>query len=393
MRIEPRHAWIALAFLATAAGCGADEDPFADDTAGSAGTAAGTGGAAGTTGASGSAGASSGATGASGKSGTAGTTGSSGGNATAGANGAGASSGATGGASPRGTSNAGGAGSGTAGSATSGSGGTSNAGSAGSGAAGASPTSGCNASDWPPAAKQTLMVEGTEAPREFIVALPEDYDPSQPYRLVFAFHGLTGTAEQTAGNGRGNGYYGLASNIGENTILVAPQGLAPEDEPDQYGWPNEDGRDIAFVRAMIDWASSAYCVDQNRIFSVGMSYGGIMSNTIGCQMSDVFRAIAPIAGALFGRGNSCMGPPIAAWMAHGTADETVTYEQGEAARDTFLAQNHCDTSAEPTPVEPEGCVSYQGCDEGYPVIWCSHDGGHTVPSFTGAAVSDFFSSF
>jgi poly(3-hydroxybutyrate) depolymerase len=391
MRIERCYAAITLAMLAGAAGCGPDDNPFENGTdGGTAGTAGGSTGTSGST----FGGGKSGASGSASVAGSAGTGGGKGGggNATAGTDEAG-------GESSAGTSSAGSnsAGSSTGGSATGGSGdgsgGANNAGSAGSGTAGAAPTSGCNASDWPPAAAQTLMVEGTEAPREFIVALPEDYDPSQPYRLVFAFHGLTGTAEQIAGSGRNNGYYGLASRIGDSSILIAPQGLAPEDEPDQYGWPNEDGRDIAFVRAMVEWASGAYCVDQNRIFSVGMSYGGIMSNTIGCQMADVFRAIAPVAGALFGRGNSCMGPPIAAWMAHGTADETVTYEQGESARDAFLAKNHCDTSLEPTPVEPEGCVSYQGCDAGYPVIWCSHDGGHTVPSFTGDAVSAFFSGF
>jgi polyhydroxybutyrate depolymerase len=174
--------------------------------------------------------------------------------------------------------------------------------------------------------------------------------------------------------------------------LVSPQGLAPDDEPTQYGWPNTGGRDIAFVRAMIEWLGSNYCIDQARIFSVGMSYGGMMSNTIGCELSDVFRGIAPIAGALFGRGG-CMGSPIAVWMSHGTADSTVTFEQGEAARDIFLETNQCDTSLDPTPVEPEGCVSYQGCAAGFPVIWCPHDGGHTVPSFTGQAVADFFSSF
>jgi polyhydroxybutyrate depolymerase len=48
---------------------------------------------------------------------------------------------------------------------------------------------------------------------------------------------------------------------------------------------------------MVTWATTNYCIDRSRIFSVGMSYGGIMSNTLGCEMGDVFRALAPMSGS------------------------------------------------------------------------------------------------
>jgi poly(3-hydroxybutyrate) depolymerase len=233
------------------------------------------------------------------------------------------------------------------------------------------------------------MVDGVA--RDYIVKIPDAYASATPYRLVFAFHGRTGTAEQVA-TGFGGGYYGLEERIGDSTILVSPQGLGTDSDPADTGWPNTNGRDIAFIRAMVDSLASSYCVDSSRIFSTGMSYGGMISNTIGCEMPDVFRAIAPVAGAMFGR-SDCLDQPVATWMSHGTADTVVTFEQGEAARDNFIAQNHCDTAIEPVATEPEGCVAYQGCDEGFPVIWCAHSGGHTVPNYAGQAISDFFSQF
>jgi poly(3-hydroxybutyrate) depolymerase len=121
-----------------------------------------------------------------------------------------------------------------------------------------------------------------------------------------------------------------------------------------------------------------------------MSYGGIMSNNIGCQMGDVFRAIAPIAGSLFGR-TSCVNHPVAAWMTHGTADMDVAISGAEAARDAFRTANHCTTTTMPT--EPSPCVTYQGCDAGYPVVWCVHDGGHTIPAFSAEAIANFFRQF
>lgn len=369
--------------VAGAVGCGdGGGEDLNEATAGQAGkgTSAGQSGSGGIAGASATGGTSPGGSGGNGAASGTGTAGS-GGSATGGTSSTGGTNGGLGGSN-------GTAGSAAGGMSTAGSAGTAAAGNSGSG--GATPTSGCMASDWPMAGTQTLTVEGAE--REFIVALPEEYDPTRPYRLAFGFHGRTGTAERIAG-GRG-GFYGMSSRIGDSTILVAPQGLGTDDDPDDTGWPNTGGRDIAFVRAMIDWLGQSYCIDASRIFSTGFSYGGIMSNTIGCQMPDVFRAIAPMAGAMFGRSANCEEPPgIAVWMVHGTEDETVTYEQGETARDVFLAKNGCDATAEPTPIEPEGCVEYQGCAAGTPLVWCTHDGAHVIPSFTQAGISDFFAGF
>jgi polyhydroxybutyrate depolymerase len=249
-------------------------------------------------------------------------------------------------------------------------------------------SSGCGADDWPASGNQTIDVGGT--PRDYIVKIPDAYDTSKPYKLVFAWHGLGGTAAQIASGFRG-GYYGLETRAAGSTIFVAGQGL--ETSSGGAGWPNSGGRDIAFVRAMLDWLRSSYCIDEERIFSVGMSYGGIMSNTIGCQLGDVFRAIAPMSGSgprFFGGASSCLGQ-VAAWLSHGNMDTVVTFESGVASRDHWLESNHCTTEA--VPVAPEGCVAYQGCDDGHPVHWCEFDGGHTVPAFASEAIWNFFSQF
>jgi len=271
-------------------------------------------------------------------------------------------------------------------------------GGAGMGVGGMAPTTGCGAATWPPGdgtTVQSMDVEGTA--REYIVQIPTAYDPNRPYRLVFAWHGRTGTAGQVARN-----FYGLENPLGDSTIFVSGQGLGTETDPADTGWPNTNGQDIALVRALLASLSSSYCIDQNRIMSVGMSYGGIMSYHIACNMPDVFRAIAPIAGAAFGgRSQTCGTNTIAVWGAHGTADETVTYTSGESARDAYVTRNHCQTTTAPLATSPcpasgsDGCscVQYQGCDSGYPVVWCSHSGGHTIPQWSGPGISAFFQQF
>lgn len=86
-------------------------------------------------------------------------------------------------------------------------------------------------------------------------------------------------------------YFGLQLLYGKNAIFVAP---------------TVGGRDIRFMRALIKQVQQGTCTDTQRVFAVGFSFGGMMSNAIGCEMGDVVRAIAPRAGSLWrGCGSSC----------------------------------------------------------------------------------------
>jgi hypothetical protein len=40
----------------------------------------------------------------------------------------------------------------------------------------------------------------------------------------------------------------------------------------------------------------------------------------------------------------------------------------------------------------DACVEYQGCKEGQPVVYCTHSGGHNVPSGAGGRAWRFFQS-
>jgi polyhydroxybutyrate depolymerase len=366
---------LGVVFLALA--CSESATDFdAPGSGGTAGSAAGAGsGGAPQAGAGGAGGATSGSGGGA-VSGTAGTV----------QGGAGAGQTGTGGASGSGAGQSAGGAAGSAGAV---------AGAAGSGGrVEPTPTEGCDAATFP-ASDETYTIDVDGIAREYIVSLPVDYDASTPHKLVFAWHGRTGTAEQIAGRAFGGAFYGLKADSrgGASTIFVAGQGLGTEEDPEDTGWPNTDGRDVAFVRAMLEWLGQSYCIDQERIFSIGMSYGGIMSNTLGCEMGDTFRAIAPIASAFFnfgGGGSDCVGP-VAAWLTHGTADDVLPIENGEEALDLWLTQNNCGTAT--TPVEPSPCVAYEGCDGGYPVHWCVHAEGHIVPDFSADGAWTFFSQF
>jgi polyhydroxybutyrate depolymerase len=261
----------------------------------------------------------------------------------------------------------------------------------GSGGASAT-TAGCGKTTWPMTNDQsgstpyTLPINGLD--REYYVNVPAAYNASQPARVVFAWHWRGGNARNITGSGSfGGGYYGLKAKIAD-AIYIAAEGLS---ENGQTGWANTGGQDITFLKGMLEWLDTNYCVDKTRIFSTGFSYGGIMSDTIACQMGSTFRAIGPIAGSFFGGGRSCLEQPVAGILIHGSADSTLEISGGAAARDYLIETNHCTMTTQAS--DPSPCVTYDGCDAGYPVVWCEHTGGHNVPSFASDAIAQFFLQF
>ncbi len=345
---------------------------------GSAGTSAGSGGAsAGAGGAAGIAG--------SGGGGMAGTSAESGGTGNA----SGAGGAAMGGAA--GASGSGGGASGDGGKA--GGGPSGGGGAAGSG--GATQSSGCGKAP-PGSDRYSMDVDGTM--REYILSVPDGYDQSKPYRLIFTWHPLGGSAQQVAGSGN-NGYYGLKSASNGEAILVSPEGLPFQGS--NLGWANTNGRDIAFLSAMIEKFKAEMCIDESRIFSTGFSFGGMMSNAVGC--AGLARAIAPMAGNSQVSGCQAGTQPVAMMGFHGDHDSVVNISGGRAARDVFVGRNHCTDATMPADpgwcdgvaqnFQPCNCVSYQGCDAGYPVVWCEYNGDHMAAPSSGTTIWNFFAQF
>jgi poly(3-hydroxybutyrate) depolymerase len=225
------------------------------------------------------------------------------------------------------------------------------------------------------------MITVGGAAREYILTLPTTYDRNHPYRLILAFHGHMYTAQSVADGGPpGSGpYYGIESEAGGSAIFIAPQAIG-------NGWASSD---LDFVNAMVTDTEAQLCVDQGRVFATGFSMGAIMTITIGCGEGDVFRAIAAMSGEISG---SCSGShPIAYWASHGMSDPTIAIVNGQAARDKFVSIDHCGSAT--TPADANGCVNYQGCTAGDPVVWCPFAGVHEPPPFAGPAIWSFLSQF
>jgi poly(3-hydroxybutyrate) depolymerase len=275
-----------------------------------------------------------------------------------------------------------------------GGGGASGSGAGGSG--GSMPSAGCGKAA-PASMRYSMDVSGTM--REYILNVPANYDPMRAYRLVFAWHPLGGNAQQTAGNGN-SGYYGLQGASQGAAILVSAEGLQQNGSGNR-GWWNTGGGDIAFFRAMIERFKTEMCIDGNRIFSTGFSFGGMMSFSVGC--TGLVRAIAPMAGNPQVSGCTAGTTPVAVMGFHGDDDTVVAISGGRQGRDIFLDRNGCmEQGMTVMPSWCDGlnqsnlpctCTSYPGCTAGYPVTWCEFNGPHTPAPNSATTIWNFFAQF
>jgi poly(3-hydroxybutyrate) depolymerase len=213
-----------------------------------------------------------------------------------------------------------------------------------------------------------------------VLSVPAAYNSASPTPLVFAWHGLGGTGMLA------RQYFRIEQASAGQAIFVYPTGL-PNSSGSNAWDLTANGIDVQFFDALVANVSGRYCVDMNRVFSAGHSFGAYFTNRLGCSRGNVLRAIAPVAGAPPVGSGGCMGE-VAAWIAHGSNDATVAFTNGERTRDFWRTANGCGTtSAAITPVE---CVGFDGCRAGLSVHWCVHTMGHNWPTFAGTAIWAFF---
>lgn len=216
--------------------------------------------------------------------------------------------------------------------------------------------------------------------------VPANYDTNHPYRLIFVWHPLGSSGSQVVGSG----YNGLKALANNTAIFATADGLmGSNSETSGTGWWNVNGGDMKLVQAMLDKINGGLCVDQERIFSTGFSFGGMMSYTLPFEFN-VFRAVAPCSG----KGgvipyNEKYTNPVPILAFHGDADTFVLTSLGKAFFDRYLTRNKCGTQTQ--TVSPNGCVQYQGCMASS--TWCLFPGGHTTWSEEPAAIWKFFSQF
>lgn len=228
---------------------------------------------------------------------------------------------------------------------------------------------------------QSMEVNGKT--REYTLQIPEDYNESNTYKLIFGLHWLGGTmADVATGQSVGSeewAYYGLQQLADNSAIFIAPQGI-------DNGWANADGEDIAFIQSMMETVEEDLCINENQRFATGFSYGGAMSYSIACSLANDFRAVAVLSG---GELSGCEGgtDPIAYLGVHGIGDTVLDISEGSTMRDRFVQNNGCMPEEPPEPAAgslEHTKTEYSNCSADHPVSWIAFDEGHIAAPQDGA---------
>jgi len=259
-----------------------------------------------------------------------------------------------------------------------------------------------------PSAKNTetetfkMTWEGYE--RSYLVHLPPKEKMNAPIPVLFNLHGGGGTARGNIGLTFGR-FNELADRDG--FLVVYPNAI-------EKNW--NDGRpldlvkawkenidDVGFISAIVEELKKNYTIDDDRIFTCGMSNGGFMSSRLLCDRADLFRGGAILTATLSTDYLPQCDPssPVAVMIMNGTDDKLAPYEGGQikvfnrkrgeiVPTDDYVdfwrekngcseakSEEHIDRKDDGTSVSIQ---RYEQCSpQGPVVLYTIHGGGHTWP--------------
>lgn len=242
--------------------------------------------------------------------------------------------------------------------------------------------------------QQTIngSIEHDGIQRTYILYVPATYSVSTPAPLVLNFHGYTSNSTEQM-------FYGDFRSISDTAgfLIVHPMGtLDGSNEPYWNAAMGGSVDDLGFASALIDSLSAEYSINQDRIYSTGMSNGGFMSYYLACELGNKIAAIASVTGSMnFGTFVGCNpSHPVPVMEIHGTADAVVNYNGSTGVKSIaevmtyWVNFNNCTSApvitAVPNTSTTDNCAAEHylysngtnGVDvEHYKII----NGGHTWP--------------
>ncbi len=132
----------------------------------------------------------------------------------------------------------------------------------------------------------------------------------------------------------------LANTKENNFILIHPQGAplntvltSSSSHWNSGGWTiGSTVDDVDFIDTIIELVSQKYNLNQDRIYSTGMSNGGFMSYHLACNLSSKIAAIASVTGSMSKETYEDCNPThsTSILQVHGTIDATVPFEGNSA---------------------------------------------------------------
>jgi len=233
--------------------------------------------------------------------------------------------------------------------------------------------------------------------REYIIDIPANYDPTQPYRLIFSWHQAYGSDTGNANglhpandgpnfDAKNYAYFGLHREMtaaNDTAIFIAPGGIG--------NLPWDYNRDVVLFDDILALVDANLCIDDSRVFTTGFSFGAMMSYALTLGRPSKLRGAVAMAAANYNFTQPTNAHvPIAYMGTTGMSDGTCPWGNdtmgGKACNLQHAKDNGCTIPAgNNIPTTTAGskkyvCYDFAGCMPGYPVKTCTFDGPHTPSS-------------
>jgi polyhydroxybutyrate depolymerase len=182
----------------------------------------------------------------------------------------------------------------------------------------------------PRATTGSLQFGGRE--RTYRLYVPPQADRAGPMPVVLVLHGGGGTGSGMETLTRG-GLNRLADRDG--FIAVYPDGVDRHWNDGRgiqtYRAHRENIDDVGFFSALIDHLARRLSVDRGRVYSAGISNGGLMSFRLARELTSEIAAIAAVAVSMSEQIAAMRTPsrPISVLMIPGTKDPLVPWDGGD----------------------------------------------------------------
>lgn len=212
----------------------------------------------------------------------------------------------------------------------------------------------------------TFSIQQGGLTRMYMVHVPKSYIPEKPAPMLFAIHGGGGDMAYMA---RDEFYGQVSQSEKRGFVVVFPNGyskfrsgiFATWNAGDCCGNARDQNiDDVSFFRAMVANITGQMNIDRDKIYATGMSNGGMMSERLACEMADVFKAIASVAGP-DGTKKCKPARPISILQIHAKDDDHVLFNGG-AGQGAFRDETKV-TNFTSIPETVSRWVKRDGCGE------------------------------
>lgn len=170
------------------------------------------------------------------------------------------------------------------------------------------------------AVRHSITVNGMK--REYLLALPQNFDPVRTYPVILAFGGWQHTADGM------RSYANIEGATSTDALVVYAQGVDNAWAGAPYA-STTLAQDLDYVDALIDELVYDYSARRDEVYAVGMSNGGGIAVALACHTPHLVKAVSTVAGAHYDPTVAdCAAGQVPTQIIHGTADDVISYVGG-----------------------------------------------------------------